>query len=230
MSAGATGQPATMTASARSRVAMHQPGVVLVAAVRLLAAPGPPCGRSARAGAPAGRGAWRRAGRRTRPRPAAPAPTTRPLRQQQVVAFGHHQGGIRRHGHGSGDGVLDLAAELRRPDHPRLPRAQAGQQGDVPRGVEGVGGTLATDGAALDEHRVGEVVGIHAHEHAALDLGDDALGQRRLARTRRPGQPQQGASWRRREGLGPQHGIVDRQRHHRADSTVRQRHGRPRRT
>ena len=36
-----------------------------------------------------------------------------------------------------------------------------------------------------------------------LDLGDDALGQRRLAAPGRPGQPQQGRSWRHRRGPWP---------------------------
>ena len=101
---------------------------------------------------------------------------------QQVVALGDHQPVLGADGDRAGDGLLARTVELGGiHDVVRL-AAQATQQGDVPRHVEGLGRPLAVPEPEPCELVVVQVEPVHRHHHRGRSqAGDQPRGQRRLA-------------------------------------------------
>ena len=159
------------------------------------------CGRTARAGAPACRGANRRQRRRTTPRPAEQGHASpRALVEQQVVAFGDDEPGLGVHGNGPRDGLFDLAAEFGCVH--RLIAALAAQplqQCGVAGAVEGVGRAFAAGAAQPLQLHVGQVKAIHRHHlrHVGQRLLQ-CLRQGRFAGARRADQAPAACGHRRR--------------------------------
>ena len=104
------------------------------------------------------------------------------LVDQQVVPLGDDQRSVGGHGHGAGDGLLDVAPELGRVDDPFGAIAQPAEQRDVAEGVERVDRALAILAAEPGELDLGQVEPVHPDEsRLSVELRDDALGERRLA-------------------------------------------------
>ena len=117
----------------------------------------------------------------------------RAFARQEVVAFGDDQRHVAVHGPGRADGLLDLAVEVGRVHVLLGLVAQPTQQVHVAVGVEGVPRALAVAATPRDQRDVGQVEPVHRHQRAELgaELLDDGPGDRRLARSGSPGDPEQ---------------------------------------
>ena len=130
--------------------------------------------------------------------------------QQQVVALGDHEPGGRQHHQRRGQWLFECAVESRRV-HRRVGfHGYPLEQLCVARGIEGVRGALAVEGAEAAKLFVGQVEAVHrdvrgpAGPLALADTGQQLLDQCGLACPGAPGDAEDGA----RPAVGECDGVL----------------------